>query len=374
MIYLDNASTNIVKKEVLDYFIKIVRDYPGNTSSTHRIGYLANKKMQQAREEILEILGLDKKEYEVIFNSSSTEGINHALKGYALKNISRGLEIIAFKNEHPAVLKSLEYLQNKNFKILYVNCDKNGEIDYEDLQKKISNQTIMVIVMSVNNENGAINDLKKIHSIVSKYNKCIFFSDVTQSIGKIKIDYNDIDMFAFSAHKFGGLIGSGVLIKKKKILLNKLIDGGEQENNYRGGTNSLPLAETTKYSLYLAEKNLEKNFEKVNRLKNILIKELSSIKEIEINSFNNFPYIINFSLKNKKASVVIEALSKKEIYVSSLSACSEKTNRISYVLSNMKKSKQIAENSIRVSFSSENTEEEVITFINELRNILTVIR
>ena len=374
MIYLDNASTCIVQKNILDYFNKIVQDFPGNPSSIHWIGYLANKKMQQAREEILEILGLSKEKYEVIFNSGSTEGINHALKGYAFKNINRGSEIVAFNNEHPAVLKTLEYLQNHNFKILYVNCDKNGEIDYEDLQKKINNQTIMVVAMSVNNESGAINDIQRISDIVSKYNKCVFFSDVTQSIGKIKIDYNNVDMFTFSAHKFGGLIGSGVLIKKKNILLNKLIVGGEQENNYRGGTNSLALAETTKYALNLAEKNLEKNFKKVNKLKNILLKELSLINEIEINSFNNFPYIVNFSLKNKKSSVVVEALSKKKIYVSSLSACSSKLHKISYVLINMKKSKQIAENSIRISFSPNNTKEEIMIFVDEIKHILEKIK
>ncbi|MBP5301595.1 MAG: aminotransferase class V-fold PLP-dependent enzyme [Bacilli bacterium] len=374
MIYFDNASTSIIEDSVLKSFNEIIKSYPANPNSNHRIGFLANRKLQQARDDILKTLKLDKEKYDVIFNSGATEGINHVIKGYALKNQNRGLEIISFNNEHIAVLKSLDYLRNKGFKITYVNCDKNGEIDYNDLQKKINNQTIMVIVMSVNNEVGAINDIVRISDIVSKYKKCVFFSDITQSVGKIQENYNGIDMMAFSPHKFGGLTGSGVLIKKKKILLEKLIDGGSQENNYRSGTASLALHASSSYALQLANSNLKKNLEKVNNLKKILINELSSIDEIEINSHNKFPYIINFSLKNKKASVVIEALSQKEIYVSSLSACSSKLNKKSYVLTNMNKNFQISTNSIRVSFSHNNTEKEVLIFVKEIKEILNQIK
>ena len=178
-------------------------------------------------------------------------------------------------------------------------------------------------------------------------------------------------MFTFSSHKFGGLIGSGALIKKKKILLAKLMDGGAQENNLRAGTVSAPLAITTSFALHKMIKNLDVNLNHVSKLKECLIEGLKKNPEIVINSKHDFPYIVNFSLKSKKASVVIEALSSKEIYVSSLSACHAKSNVISTTLLNIGLDKKLAENSIRVSFSEINTITEVKTFLAKLNQVLS---
>ena len=376
MIYFDNASTCVLNdKSIFDYFYKCSKKFLSNPNSNYKIGYFANKALDETRKKIIDLLQLDFKKYDVIFNSGATEGINHALKGYALKNKSRGNEIISFINEHSAVLETLCELTEYGFKVNYISCNENGEINYEELKKKINSNTIMVVVMAVNNEVGSINDINKIFNITKKYPKCIFFSDVTQGIGKIKINYEKIDMFVFSAHKIGGLIGSGVLIKKKKILLKKLIVGGDQENNYRSGTVSVPLAMTTAYVLEKNIKNIDVNFNYVNSLKKEIILKLSEIKkEIEINSNNKFPYIINFSLKFKKASILIEALSKKDIYVSSLSACNSKKNIISYVLTNMGKNKQIAENSIRISFSYKNNFDEINSFFKEMKKNLNKLK
>lgn len=375
MIYFDNASTYFLKdKSILNYFNKCCKHFFANSSSSHYLGFTANKALDQARLQIVNLLKLNIQNYDVIFNSGATEGINHALKGYVLKNKNRGNEIIVFVNEHLAVLETLKELSEYGFKIIYISCTKSGEIDYNELKNKINNNTILVAIMAVNNEVGSINDIDKISNIVKKYPKCIFFCDVTQGIGKINIHFDKIDIFTFSAHKIGGLIGSGVLIKKKKILLNKIIFGGGQENGYRSGTVSIPLALTTTYVLDKAIKNLQNNFNYVNSLKKHLVLEISKINEIEINSYHNFPYIVNFSLKLKKASVVIEALSACKIYVSSLSACSDKKNVISYVLTNMKKEKKIAENSIRVSFSHENNLDEVNFFVKKLKQILKSIK
>ena len=374
MIYFDNASTYYFKKnKILNFFNKISKKYFANSSSNHFLGYSINKKLDETRNKILKILNLNN-DYEVIFNSCATEGINHAIKGYALKNHNRGNEIIVFQNEHSAVLETIKELKNFNFKIKYISCDKNGEINYKELEEKINNNTIMVIVMAVNNEVGAINDLQKIHNIINKYHKCVFFCDATQAIGKINNDYKFTDMLTFSSHKFGGLIGSGVLIKKKKIILEKLIFGGPQENNYRSGTVPAPLILTNSYILSKIMKKIKKNFLYVNKLKETLINNLKKINNVVINSYNNFPYIVNFSLKDKKASVIIESLSNKKIFVSSLSACNSKKNIVSYVLLNMGKNKQIAENSIRISFSSENTINEVKKFILEFKKIIKNIK
>lgn len=374
MIYFDNAATyRNDNEDVLDIYTEANKKYFANANSSHRLGYLVNQEVNKARLSILKDLKLDDS-YEVIFNSGATEGINHALKGYALRNKSRGNEIIAFKNEHPAVSETLLNLSKLGFKIIYIDPDKNGEFNYAQLKSAINSQTIMVVAMSVNNEIGSLNSLNKIYEITKSYPKCVFFSDVTQSIAKINLGYHILDMFTFSSHKFGGLIGSGALIKKKKILLAKLMDGGAQENDLRAGTVSAPLAITTSFALHKMVKNLDVNLKHVLKLKDCLIEGLKNNPEIVINSKHDFPYIVNFSLKSKKASVVIEALSNKEIYVSSLSACHAKSNVVSSNLLNMGLDKKLAENSIRVSFSETNTIDEVKMFLKELNNILGAIR
>lgn len=375
MIYLDNAATYVGdNQKVIDVFIKANRTFIGNASSTHRLGYLASRELQKAESEILKLLKLNN-EYEVIFTSGASEAINHALKGYAHRNKTRGKEIIAFKNEHPAVLNSLKSLEKEGYVIHYVNAKPNGEIVYDEIRQYINQNTIMVVAMSVNNEVGSINNLSFVHEIIKDYPKCVLFSDVTQSIGKIDTPYYLLDMFAFSAHKFGGLIGSGALVKKKKILLNKLIDGGSQQNDERAGTIALPLILSTVEALKIAMNNLVKNYEHVNCLYNRLITSLDDVKdEIQINAINAYPYILSLSLKKKKASVVIEALSNKEIYVSSQSACHAKNDKPSEVVLNMGIDKALALNTIRVSFSHINTIEEVETFINELKGIIKTIR
>lgn len=374
MIYFDNAATyRNDNEDVLEIYNEANKKYFANANSSHRLGYLVNQEVNKARLSILKDLKLDDS-YEVIFNSGATEGINHALKGYALRNKSRGNEIIAFKNEHPAVSETLLNLSKLGFKIIYIDPDKSGEFNYAQLKNAINSQTIMVVAMSVNNEIGSLNSLNKIYEITKSYPKCVFFSDVTQSVAKINLDYHILDMFTFSSHKFGGLIGSGALIKKKKILLAKLMDGGAQENNLRAGTVSAPLAITTSFALHKMVKNLDGNLKHVLKLKDTLIEGLKNNPEIVINSKHDFPYIVNFSLKSKKASVVIEALSNKEIYVSSLSACHAKSNVVSSNLLNMGLDKKLAENSIRVSFSETNTIDEAKMFLKELNNILGAIR
>lgn len=374
MIYLDNAATYISNNEdVIECFLNAQKQFPANSSSSHRLGYLANKAIEEARNRVLKALKLDNS-YEVIFNSGATEGINHAIKGYALANKTRGNEIIAFKNEHPSVLETLKSLEKFGFKIRYINADNNGEIVYDEIKSALNQNTIMVCVMSVNNEVGAINDTHKIRGYLNNYPKCVFFSDVTQGIGKMSLTYDDLDMFAFSAHKFGGLIGSGALVKKKKIILDKLINGGAQENNMRAGTVPVPLILSTTYALEKAMKNYPSVAISVAHLKTSLITGLRKIDEVVINSNNDFPYIVNFSLKSKKASVVIEALSNKEIYVSSQSACHTKNNVVSSVLLNIGLDKKLAENSVRVSFSNINNAAEIESFLKEINDILGAIR
>lgn len=376
MIYFDNAATYVVnRQEITDYFCKMQKEFFANTNSPHRLGYLANRKLIEAQNEVLKIFDLSSDQYEVIFNSGSSEGISHALKGYAHLNKSRGNEIIVFKNEHLAVLNTIKSLEDEGFIIHYINSDKYGEIIYDEIKKALNSHTIMVVVMSVNNEVGSINDLNKIRYLINNYPKCVLFSDTTQSVGKLKINYSLLDMFVCSAHKFGGFIGSGILIKKKKIRLKKLIDGGNHQNNERSGTVALPLILSTVYFLKQACININQHWDYVKSLSQHLIDLIKLLgDEININSNSKFPYIVSLSLKHHKASVVVEALSLKEIYVSSQSACRSKDDTPSYVILNMGLSHQLADNVLRISFSHENTLDEVDTFVKTLKDILGEIK
>lgn len=375
MIYFDNAATYLNDKtNVLKVFNDSVINFPFNPNSNNYHSYKLKLEIDNIREEILKLLKLNN-EYEVIFNSSATEGINHFIKGYCSINRNRGNKVLYFCNEHSSVLNTIEYLKENNFNCIKILCNKEGEINYKEIENNIDDKTILVIVMSVNNEVGSVNNLDKVSEITKKYPKCNFFSDITQSFGKIDLNYKNIDAFAFSSHKFGGLIGSGVLVKKKKIRLQKLLDGGDQENNNRGGTVSAPLIFSTYEAIKISLSNLNANYKYVlklyNHLKNRIEKE---INDIEINSYSGFPYIFNFSFLNKKSSVIIQALDRENIVVSSLSACDSKVSKISNTLMNMKNNNIIASNSIRISFSTINTIEEIDIFIEKLKKIISEIK
>lgn len=375
MIYFDNAANEFIKESILNAFLLIEKDYPSNPSSIHRLGQEAMKIINKSRASILSSLKLSDKEYEVIFTSGATEANNLAIKGYCLKNSNRGKHIITSNDEHPSVLNVFKTLEKDyGFKVTYLNTN-NGVVDINDLNNAINDETIIVSLMAVNNEIGTFNDLLAISNIVKKYPKCVLFSDVTQGLGKINIPYSSLDMFSMSTHKIGGIKGSGVLIKKRKININPINDGGGQENSYRSGTISTALCYTTALAIKEAINNLDNNYKIVHELYNYLLSKLDNNSEIHINKGANYsPYILNFSLVNKKASVVVEALSEKEIYVSTLSACSSKHEVMSNIVYNLTNNERFAKNSIRVSFSKNNTKEEIDIFVEEMNKILGAIR
>ena len=227
--------------------------------------------------------------------------------------------------------------------------------------------------MSVNNEVGSINPIEEIGKLLKPYPKIVFHTDATQSIGKIQIDYKDVDLLSMSSHKIHGFKGSGLLLKRKHLDLLPLLSGGGQEFNYRSGTNNyiyeVCLAKTLRLAL---EKQLI-NFDYVKNI-NLYCREKLSDLNVKINSpIDGSPFILSLSL-NKKASVVSEALSLEDIYVSTKSACSSKKSPTSYVLLAMHKDINDATNAIRLSFSEENTKEEIDIFVNSLTKILNNIK
>ena len=371
MIYFDNAATTSVNREVLDTFIELNTKYYGNASSNHRYGQESSRLLKQARDQILRLLNVSDK-YEVIFTSGATESNNIAIKGVALAYQNRGKHLITSCVEHPSVLNAFRQLEDEfGFEVTVLPVDENGKIRLSDLKDAMRNDTILVSIMAVNNEVGSINDISGIKDIVSKYPKCFFHSDTTQAITKIPLDYSKIDLFIASAHKLHGLKGSGILLMKKNIIPLALFSGGGQENNIRSGTNDMPKDVAMAKTLRIAFENQKQSYEHVLKLNKYMREELGKIEEIVFNSpLDASPFILDFSLAKHKASVIVEALSIKDIMVSTISACSSKRNEKSHVLSAMGRDLNLASNPIRLSFDYSNTIEEANMFIKEFKKIL----
>jgi cysteine desulfurase len=374
IIYLDNASTSKVNPEVLESYNQITLKYFANASSIHKLGQESNRLLEKSREQILKLFNLS--HHEVIFTSGATEANNLAIKGYAFANKGRGNHIITSATEHPSVLNTVKQLENYGFEVTILPVNKEGGVEVNSLKEAIKDNTILVSIMSVNNETGAINPIKEIAELLKSYPKIAFHVDMTQAIGKVDIPLENIDMFSFAGHKIHGLLGSGALIKEKKIILEPQNSGGGQENNLRSGTNTVALSASLAKALRLAINKQKENYQKVSNLRDYLINYLKDNPDLySLNSFSlDNPYIVNFSTLNHKASVVVEALSNKGIMVSSLSACHSKNEDYSYVVYAMNQDMKLAHNTIRVSFSNENNVDDVNALIRALKIITKEIK
>ena len=374
IIYLDNAATSKVNPEVLDSFNQITQKYYANPSSIHALGQEASRLLEKSREQVLNVLKLT--HHDVIFTSGATEANNLAIKGYCFANRSRGNHIITSATEHPSVLNACLELKEFGFDVTVLPVNENGAIEVNKLKEAVKDETILVSLMMVNNEVGAINPIKEVGEYLKKYPKIAFHVDMVQAVGKIPLELDNIDMFSIAGHKIHGLLGSGLLIKEKKILLKAINQGGGQENNLRSGTNTLALSASLAKALRIAIENQEKDYQRVQILSKKLLDYLKDNQDkYLINSyFEENPYIVNFSLRNHKASVVVEALSNRGIMVSSLSACHAKKEDYSKVVYAMNKDMCLAHNTIRVSFSKDNTIEEVKSLIKNLEEIIKEIK
>ena len=362
IIYLDNASTTKINPEVLNTYNKCKELYFGNASSIHLLGQEASRLLEKARSQILNTLGLN--DHELIFTSGATEGNNLAIKGYCLKFQNRGKHIIISNVEHASVLEVAKQLETYfGFEVTYLPVNSKGVIEIETLKAAIRKDTILVSIMAVNNEIGSINPIHEIAEELKKHPLIAFHVDATQAFGKIKIPYQDIDMFTFSGHKIHCLNSSGALIKRKKIELLPLFSGGGQENNFRSGTLDVAMDVSLAKGIRLIFSQIDDNYKAIKPLADTLLTYLKNNPTLyEINSNEDNPYIVNFSLLTKKASVIVESLSNQHIMVSSTSACHAHEEPMSYVVKAIGKSDLLSHNTIRVSFSNENTIDDVNTF------------
>ena len=326
--YLDNAATTPVLPEVCGIMVKVMEEDYGNPSSKHTKGIAAEKYIKGAAEDIAALMKCQPKE--IVFTSGGTEANNLALIGAAAANSRNGRHIITTSIEHPSVYEPLTYLEKQGFEVTYLPVDRNGLIDGDVLADAIRDDTILVSIMYVNNEIGAVQDIKKLSSIVKKADAGILFHvDAIQAYGKYRIIPKNLgaDLVSASGHKIHAPKGSGFLYVKDKTRINPVIFGGGQQRGMRSGTENVPAIA----GLGLASKiiyGMEGTTEKLYMLKKKLVGRLLNIDGVVINGTDGIaleqtaPHIVSASFEGVKSEVLLHALAAKGVFVSSGSACS----------------------------------------------------
>ncbi len=370
LIYFDNNSTTPIDPRVLEVMMPYFTNQFGNASSSHLFGLSIKKDVEVARRQVANLIGADSSE--IIFTSGATEAINLAIKGLAQAYSSKGNHIITVATEHKAVLDTCGYLESIGFEVTYLPVKEDGLLDLNLLKDSIRKDTILVSVMHVNNETGVIQPIKEISQLVHEKG-AIFISDCTQSAGKIKIDVQDlgIDALCMSAHKMYGPKGIGALYLNKKIKkIPSQIHGGGQERNFRSGTLNVPGIVGFGMACRLARLGLTINETKITELRDYLETELLKIKGSKVNGNKNqrIYNTSNIFFPNVNANILIDKL--ENIAVSNGSACSSEIFQASHVLVSMGLSDEEAFSCIRVSLSKNNTEIEVINFLEKLKRII----
>ena len=367
MVYLDYSATTPVREEVLDTYTRACREFVGNPNSLHSLGVKAKELIDASSEQIATILGV--KPNEIIYTSGASEANNTAIKGVCFKYQNRGKHIITTELEHSSVIAPLNYLTTLGYEVDFVSLDENGLVDLDDLKAKLREDTILVSIASVNSEVGVKQDLKAISEIVHNNGRTLFHSDVTQSIGKEKIDFSCLDLASLSCQKFYGMKGIGALIKKEKLVIEPLIHGGKSTTVFRSGTPATPLIASFAKALRLAYEDYDLKYQQVRELKEYLIDKIKDF-DITINS-NDYclPHMVNISLHGIKSEVMLHALEETEIFISTQTACS--VGNYSKAVFAITHDKDLASSSLRISLSYLTTKEELDIFVDTLKDAIS---
>ena len=374
--YFDNAATTKVKKEVLQEMLPYYSEKYGNPSAVYAIAREAKKDIEKAREKVANLIGCDKKE--IYFTASGSEADNTAIKAIAYKNRFKGNHIITSKIEHHAILESCEFLEKQGFEITYLNVDKNGFINLNELRNSIREETILISIMFANNEIGTIEPVEDIAQIAKEKN-IIFHTDAVQAVGNVNIDVKSmgIDMLSLSGHKIYGPKGIGALYVKNGIEFEKFINGGHQERNKRAGTeNTAGIIGLGKAS-ELAKESLNEHIKKVKELRDYYVEQVNNkIPNIRINGALNarLPGNSNISFEGVNGNDLLLELDNVGICASSGSACNSEETAPSHVLSAIGLDSKIAKSALRVTFGEFNTKDEVDYLLENLEKAVKKLR
>lgn len=372
--YLDNAATTFVFPEVKDLMGKVMEEDFGNPSSLHKKGVKAEQYIKEAKETIAKFLKVEPKE--IVFTSGGTESNNMALIGSAYANQRRGKHIITTRIEHASVYEPLMHLEKEGFQITYLPVDEHGIVKLDALKEALTDETVLVSIMYVNNEIGSIQPIEEIGKIIKSYREDILFHvDAIQAYGKLKIypKRAKVDLLSVSGHKIHGPKGSGFLYIKDKTKIQPILFGGGQQKGMRSGTENVPAIAGLSLASKLMYENHEEKIEKLNILKERFIKGVSEIENVTNNS-GEAPHIISISFPGVRSEVLLHALEEKGVYVSSGSACSSNHPAISGTLKAIGLDKNHWESTLRFSLSIFTTEEEVDFAIQCLKELVPVLR
>ena len=360
-IYFDHNATTPVLDEVFEAMVPFLKEQWGNPSSIHWAGRGTRKAVEDARERVAALLNCAP--LELIFTSSGTEGDNHAIKGLAYAQKNKGNHIITTKVEHPAVLSTCKHLQKEGFEVTYLDVDKDGLLDLEELTKAITPKTILISVMFANNETGVIFPIKEIGRI-AREKGVAFHTDAVQAAGKIKIDVQDlnVDLMTISGHKLYAPKGIGALFIKRGTRLVPLIHGGHQERNRRGGTENVAGIVAMGKAAEIAMRDMDKEVEHLQALKERLEKGMADkVPHIKVNGHadKRLPNTSNISFEFVEGESLLLNLDMKGIAASSGSACTSGSLEPSHVLVSMGLTHELSHGSVRFSLGKSNTIEEI---------------
>ena len=363
--YLDNSATTKVSDGACEKILELLKVNFANPSSLHSKGFEASKELEASREVIAEALGANAEE--IIFTSGGTEANNLAVLGAAEALKKRGNRIITTAYEHSSVYEAAEHLRSQGFDVVILTPDSKGQISDTELFEALSDKTILVSIMYVNNEVGSINPVERFSTLIKKKApNALFHVDAVQAFGKIPFKVSKIkcDLLTISAHKIHGPKGVGALYIRKGARILPKAFGGKQEKKLRPGTEALPLI--AGFSVAVSELRINENYEKVSELSGYLREKLSEIEGVVINSTEDaLPYIVNFSTSVIRSETMLHFLAGRGVYVSSGSACSKGAK--SHVLSSLGLSDTLLDTAIRVSFSKHNTKDDCDALIEGVR-------
>lgn len=367
MIYFDNAATTKIYDDALTSYVQVSQKFFGNPSSLHQLGVDAYQVLTKARAQVASLLSVLPEE--IFFTSGGTESNNWAIKGTALEKSVFGKHIITTKIEHPSVLQTCKQLERFGFEVTYLDVNSKGIVSVDQLKENLRKDTILVSVMAVNNEVGAVQPIAEIAQVLEAYPSIHFHVDAVQAVERASqlLAIGRIDLLSLSAHKFHGPRGVGIMYKKFGRKIQALLTGGGQEKGERSTTENLPGIVATTKALRMAQ---EEN-SVTGELHSQLWKELATKPEIRIFSpEDGASHVLCFAIKGVRGEVVVHAFENHGIYISTTSACSSKKADSSSTLYAMNVPTEWATGAVRVSFSNDNTKEEVEQFINVLHQLM----
>ncbi|RAP76933.1 cysteine desulfurase NifS [Paenibacillus montanisoli] len=379
MYYFDHCASTPPHEEVIRTMAEVMAKHYANPSSLHRSGQEARNLLERARAAVAALFpGTEAKEW--IFTSGGTEGNNIAIAGAARQNRKRGNHLITSEVEHPSVYDTFKALEREGFRVTYVPVDSRGVVSAADVEAALTDETILVSIMHVNNEVGAIQPIADIGRLLKQRRGILFHVDGVQSVGKLPVDPAgwNVDLFTASAHKVKGPRGVGLLYVRQGTAIAPLVVGGSQERELRPGTENVPAIVASAKAFRMAMESQPERAERMQRLRERLLGSIEAIPELVLNGGTEpasaAPHVVNFSYPGMKPEVIVHMLEKHRILASTKSACSSKSEEPSRVLMAMHGSHERAASGIRLSFGDEHGEADLEWLCSMLRKVVEKLK